>query len=67
MTVPPAISEALPLLLIEDERSVSDFIRMALERNGYACRTANSAAEGTLDLWALFLVTRSREWKYSTP
>jgi DNA-binding NtrC family response regulator len=46
MTVPPAISEALPLLLIEDERSVSDFIRMALERNGYACRTANSAAEG---------------------
>jgi DNA-binding NtrC family response regulator len=46
MTVPPATSEALPLLLIEDERSVSDFIRMALERNGYACRTANSAAEG---------------------
>jgi DNA-binding NtrC family response regulator len=36
----------LPLLLIEDERSVMDFIRSALERSGYACRTANSAAEG---------------------
>ncbi len=46
MTQVPATSEALPLLLIEDERSVSDFIRTALERNGYACRTANSAAEG---------------------
>ncbi len=37
---------ALPLLLIEDERSVMDFIRTALERNGYACRAASSAAEG---------------------
>lgn len=36
----------LPLLLIEDERSVMDFIRMALERHGYSCRTANSAAQG---------------------
>jgi len=36
----------LPLLLIEDERSVMDFIRSALERNGYACRPANSAADG---------------------
>jgi DNA-binding NtrC family response regulator len=36
----------LPLLLIEDERSVMEFIRMALERHGYACSTANSAAEG---------------------
>jgi DNA-binding NtrC family response regulator len=36
----------LPLLLIEDERSVLEFIRMALERHGYACHTANSAAEG---------------------
>jgi DNA-binding NtrC family response regulator len=36
----------LPLLLIEDERSVMDFIRTALERNGYGLRTANSAAEG---------------------
>ena len=36
----------LPLLLIEDEQSVMDFIRTALERSGYACSTANSAAEG---------------------
>jgi DNA-binding NtrC family response regulator len=36
----------LPLLLIEDERSVMEFIRTALERHGYACNTANSAAEG---------------------
>jgi DNA-binding NtrC family response regulator len=38
--------ESLPLLLIEDERSVLDFLRKALERNGYGCRTANSALEG---------------------
>jgi DNA-binding NtrC family response regulator len=37
---------ALPLLLIEDERSVMNFIRVALERHGYACAAANSAAEG---------------------
>ena len=43
----PATSlDTLPLLLIEDERSVMDFIRIALERHGYACTTANSAAEG---------------------
>jgi DNA-binding NtrC family response regulator len=36
----------LPLLLIEDEHSVMEFIRIALERHGYACNTANSAAEG---------------------
>ena len=41
-----AATAALPLLLIEDEQSVMDFIRTALERSGYACRTANSAAEG---------------------
>ena len=35
-----------PLLLIEDERSVMDFMRMALERNGYSCTPANSAADG---------------------
>lgn len=40
------ISANLPLLLIEDERSVMDFMRMALERNGYACTAASSAAEG---------------------
>jgi len=41
-----AAAARLPLLVIEDEHSVMDFIRTALERNGYACRTANSAAEG---------------------
>ncbi len=40
------ILSRLPLLVIEDERSVMDFVRMALERSGYACVTANSAAEG---------------------
>jgi DNA-binding NtrC family response regulator len=46
MTAGTASAQALPLLLIEDERSVMDFIRTALERNGYACHAANSAAEG---------------------
>lgn len=41
-----ANGESLPLLLIEDERSVMNFIRVALERHGYACTAANSAAEG---------------------
>ncbi|HKF21537.1 MAG TPA: response regulator [Candidatus Angelobacter sp.] len=42
-----AIGEkTLPLLLIEDEGSVLNFLRMALERNGYACAAAHSAAEG---------------------
>ena len=45
-----ASSQALPLLLIEDERSVMDFIRTALERNGYACATAQSAADGIRQL-----------------
>ena len=35
-----------PLLLIEDEGSVLNFLRMALERHGYACAAAHSAAEG---------------------
>jgi DNA-binding NtrC family response regulator len=39
-------AEKLPLLLIEDERSVMDFIRIALERSGYLCQTANSGVEG---------------------
>jgi len=40
------VTARLPLLLIEDERSVMNFVRTALERSGYACHTANSAAEG---------------------
>jgi DNA-binding NtrC family response regulator len=41
-----ASAQALPLLVIEDERAVMDFIRLALERHGYSCRTASSAAQG---------------------
>ena len=38
---------ALPaILLIEDERSVMEFMRMALERSGYTCAMATSAADG---------------------
>jgi DNA-binding NtrC family response regulator len=40
----------LPILLIEDERSVMDFVSTALKRNGYACVTSNSAAEGIRQL-----------------
>lgn len=39
-------AQALPLLVIEDEQAVMDFIRLALERHGYSCHTASSAAEG---------------------
>jgi DNA-binding NtrC family response regulator len=39
-------ARGLSLLLIEDERSVMNFIRAALERHGYACTAAQSAAEG---------------------
>jgi len=39
-------ANSLPLLLIEDERSVMEFIRTALERHGYDCTAAQSAAEG---------------------
>jgi DNA-binding NtrC family response regulator len=46
MSAGPATLARLPLLLIEDERAVMNFIRTALERSGYACSTANSAAEG---------------------
>ena len=43
---PVAAVNELPLLLIEDERSVLNFVRVALERHGYTCTPANSAAEG---------------------
>ena len=46
MKASAATTAALPLLLIEDERSVMDFMRMALERAGYVCTSVNSAAEG---------------------
>jgi DNA-binding NtrC family response regulator len=41
-----AMTRSLPVLLIEDERSVMDFMRMALERSGYSCTMAQSAADG---------------------
>jgi DNA-binding NtrC family response regulator len=41
-----ATTGVLPILLIEDERSVMQFMRMALERSGYNCTAASSAAEG---------------------
>jgi CheY-like chemotaxis protein len=37
---------ALPILLIEDEPSVTAFLRAALERHGYAVANAASGAEG---------------------
>src|SRR4029077_20728709 len=35
-----------PILLIEDERSVTAFLRAALERHGYSVANASSGAEG---------------------
>jgi|ERR1700716_3401733 DNA-binding NtrC family response regulator len=35
-----------PILLIEDEPSVTAFLRAALERHGYAVASASSGAEG---------------------
>lgn len=43
---PGTKTAALPLLLIEDEPAVMQFIQTALERSGYRCVTANSAASG---------------------
>lgn len=37
---------SLPLLVIEDEPAVMQFVQIALERSGYRCVTANSAATG---------------------
>lgn len=37
---------AMPILLIEDEPSVTAFLRAALERNGYAVVPASSGAQG---------------------
>src|SRR5262245_8233203 len=41
---PPPV--ASPILLIEDEPSVTAFLRAALERRGYAVEDAASGAEG---------------------
>lgn len=41
-----AVQKKLPILLIEDEPSVTAFLRAALERNGYSVVQANSGADG---------------------
>lgn len=45
-----ALPQRLPILLIEDEPSVTAFLRAALEKNGYAVAQANSGAEGLRQL-----------------
>ena len=50
---PPKVSKALlPILLIEDEPSVSAFVRAALERRGYNVVQAKTGAEGIRELAA---------------
>jgi CheY-like chemotaxis protein len=46
MSLQPAPSADSPILLIEDEPSVTAFLRAALERRGYAVVNAASGAEG---------------------
>ena len=41
-----AIVKSAPILLIEDEPSVTAFLRAALERHGYSVANAASGAEG---------------------
>jgi CheY-like chemotaxis protein len=41
-----ASAAMIPILLIEDEPSVTAFLRAALERHGYAVANAESGAEG---------------------
>jgi DNA-binding response OmpR family regulator len=49
----PKVSKALPpILLIEDEPSVSAFVRAALERRGYKVVQAKTGAEGIRELAA---------------
>jgi CheY-like chemotaxis protein len=46
MSLQPTTSADRPILLIEDEPSVTAFLRAALERRGYAVVNAASGAEG---------------------
>lgn len=46
MTLPAAIGQNPPILLIEDEPSVVAFLKAALERKGYSVVDATSGAEG---------------------
>ena len=41
-----AAASTAPILLIEDEPSVTAFLRAALERHGYAVANASSGADG---------------------
>ena len=41
-----AVQRKLPILLIEDEPSVTAFLRAALERNGYSVVQASSGQDG---------------------
>lgn len=50
MNLPQTKSKAAPILLIEDEPSVSAFLRAALERKGYSVVNAASGAEGLQQL-----------------
>jgi DNA-binding NtrC family response regulator len=52
MSAPKASKALLPILLIEDEPSVSAFVRAALERRGYNVVQAKTGAEGIRELAA---------------
>ena len=45
-----AVQKHLPILLIEDEPSVTAFLRAALERNGYSVAQANSGLDALQQL-----------------
>ena len=45
MSATEAVSQKLPVLVIEDEPSVMSFVRAALERAGYTVATAASGVE----------------------
>ena len=46
MTLSTAKNIALPVLLIEDEPAVADYVRTALERHGYTVVCSTSGADG---------------------
>jgi DNA-binding NtrC family response regulator len=46
MIEPDATEVRHPILVIEDESSVADFLRLALERHGYSVVLSASAADG---------------------
>ena len=52
MSAPKVSKALLPILLIEDEPSVSAFVRAALERRGYNVVQPKTGAEGIRELAA---------------